>query len=68
MRIFTKSLLALALTIVCVGGAKSQDYQIYERKTSVAAGDVVAIVNETDGTDKAFYGSGDNNLAYDVCL
>ena len=66
MRIFTKSLLALALTIVCVGGAKSQDYQIYERKTSVAAGDVVAIVNETDGTDKAFYGSGDNNLAYDV--
>ena len=66
MRIFTKSLLALALTIVCVGGAKSQDYQIYERKTSVAAGDVVAIVNETDGTGKAFYGSGGNGLAYDV--
>ena len=33
MRIFTKSLLALALTIVCVGGAKAQDpgKKIYEK-------------------------------------
>jgi len=66
MRIFTKSLLALTLTIVCVGVAKAQHFQISKIKSSVAAGDVVAIVNETDGTGKAFYGSGGNGLAYDV--
>jgi uncharacterized protein YlzI (FlbEa/FlbD family) len=66
MRNFTRLMLLGTMLFMYLGGAKSQDYQIYERKTSVAAGDVVAIVNETDGTGKAFYGSGSNNLAYDV--
>ena len=56
----------LALLFGVVGGVKAQDYQIYQRKTSVANGDVIAIVNENDGTGKAFYGSVNNNLGYDV--
>ena len=41
-------------------------YQIYQRKTSVANGDVIAIVNENDGTGKAFYSTSDggNGLSY----
>lgn len=68
MKIFTKLLFTLALTLVGLGGAKAQDYQINERKTSVSAGDVVAIVNENDGTGKAFYinKDGGNGLSYDV--
>ena len=66
MRKFTQLMLTLALLVVGVGEVKSQDYQIYQRKTSVANGDVIAIVNENDGTGKAFYGSGNNNLGYDV--
>ena len=66
MRKFTQLMLTLALLVVGVGGVKSQDYQIYQRKTSVANGDVIAIVNENDGTGKAFYGSGGNVLGYDV--
>lgn len=64
MRKFTQLMLTLALLVVGVGEAKSQDYQIYQRKTSVANGDVIAIVNENDGTGKAFYSTGDNNLSY----
>lgn len=66
MRKFTQLMLTLALLVVGVGEVKSQDYQIYQRKTSVANGDVIAIVNENDGTGKAFYGSGGNGLGYDV--
>lgn len=54
----------LALLFGVVGGVKAQDYQIYQRKTSVAAGDVIAIVNENDGTGKAFYSTGGNGLSY----
>lgn len=64
MRKFTQLMLTLALLFVGVGEVKSQDYQIYQRKTSVANGDVIAIVNENDGTGKAFYSTGDNNLSY----
>lgn len=66
MKKLTTFLCTLALLFGVVGGVKAQDYQIYQKKTSVAAGDVIAIVNENDGTGKAFYGSGNNNLGYDV--
>ena len=66
MKKLTTFLCTLALLFGVVGGVKSQDYQIYQKKTSVAAGDVIAIVNENDGTGKAFYGSGGNGLGYDV--
>ena len=62
MRKFTQLMLTLALLVVGVGVVKSQDYQIYQRKTSVANGDVIAIVNEHDGTGKAFYSTGDNGV------
>lgn len=64
MRKSTKIMLSLAMAFGIVGGAKSQDYQIYERKTSVADGDVIAIVNEADETGKAFYSTGSNSLNY----
>ena len=45
MRIFTKSLLALALTIVCVGGAKANRYLVYNNGTAGTNGwDKQAIV------------------------
>ena len=66
MKKLTTFLCTLALLFGVVGGVKAQDYQIYQKKTSVAAGDVIAIVNENDGTGKAFYGSGGNGLGYDV--
>lgn len=66
MKKLTTFLCTLALLFGVVGGVKAQDYKIYQRKTSVAAGDVIAIVNENDGTGKAFYGSGNNNLSYGI--
>ena len=64
MKKLTTFLCTLALLFGVVGGVKAQDYQIYQRKTSVANGDVIAIVNENDGTGKAFYSTGNNNLSY----
>ena len=53
MRIFTKSFLALALTIVCVGGAKAQDpgKKVYEKDWTAA--DSYGMWNEGFATGKS---------------
>lgn len=65
MRKFTKSLMALVLLI---GGTTTANASLQPgtRYTSVdqLSGKVFAIVNEADG--KAFYGSGEQNVAFDA--
>ena len=64
MRNFTKILLTLALIVVCVGGTKAQDFYLDDPVNSLSqlSGKLFAITAD----NKAFYGSGDQNLGFDV--
>ena len=63
-----KKILLLGIMLLGMGGViHAEDVTSYEpdeEKTSIAAGDIVAIYNKAD--DKFLYGSGAQNLAYDV--
>jgi len=64
MRNFTKILLTLALIVVCVGGTKAQDFYLEDPVNSLSqlSGKLFAITAD----NKAFYGSGNQNLGFDV--
>ena len=57
MRIFTKSLLALALSIVCVGGAKANRFLVYNNGTAGSvdyAKQAICNFNATMVTDQQY--------------